>query len=177
MSMKILLYLSIGLSVGTVSGSLGIGGGVLLVPALIWLCQFEPGRAAGTSLPVLMIPVCLPAAWKAIGQERVDLEAACWIAAAFAVGALLGASLVPSLPEPLLRLCLGGLLIAIGWQFVIGFVGTSEGTPGGVSALLLAGTTMLGGLVLARGRVASAAAGTLLPAANGQSAADLDYHI
>jgi len=172
--MKLWLYLSIGLSVGTVSGSLGIGGGVLLVPALIWLCQFEPGRAAGTSLAVLMIPVCLPAAWKAIGQERVDLEAACWIAAAFAVGALLGASLVPSLPEPLLRWCLGGLLIAIGWQFVTSIIGNSAGASGVATALT--GITLLGGILGARRRSTVPAPSPML-ALHGPLGPDVDYHI
>ena len=50
------------LTVGGVSGVLGIGGGVLLVPALIWLCRFEPLKAAGTSLAILIPPIGLPAA-------------------------------------------------------------------------------------------------------------------
>jgi uncharacterized membrane protein YfcA len=154
--MQILVYLSIGLAVGLASGSLGIGGGVLLAPALIWLCQFESGRAAGTSLAVLMIPVCLPAAWQAWSQERVDLEAVAWIAAAFAVGGWFGGGLAPALPEASLRLALGGLLVVIGVQFVAGAAGTLAGL-----AALLAG---LVGAVWLR-------------SSPGRATADLDYHI
>ena len=137
--MNIFLYLGIGLTVGCASGALGIGGGVLLVPALIALCHFEPGRAAGTSLAVLMIPVCLPAAWKALGQGRVDLEAAGWIAAAFAVGAYAGVSAVPYLSEQLLRFLFGLLLIGIGVRFLV----QVNDTAYGLAAAFLAGPGFL----------------------------------
>src|SRR4051794_1835821 len=91
--MRIILYLGIGLTVGTASGALGIGGGVLLVPALIWLAGLEPRIAAGTTLAVLVVPVVLPAAWKYYSNGYLDLAAACWIAVAFVCGGYLGASL------------------------------------------------------------------------------------
>ena len=68
----IILYVMIGLVVGSVSGALGIGGGVLLVPALVWLCRFEPAKAAGTSLAILIPPIGLPAAMKAFHEKRVQ---------------------------------------------------------------------------------------------------------
>ena len=61
--MQTLLLLAIGLAIGTISGALGIGGGVLLVPALIWLCRYDFPKAAGTTLAVLVPPIGLPAAW------------------------------------------------------------------------------------------------------------------
>lgn len=144
--MKILLYLSIGLTVG----SLGIGGGVLLVPILIWLCEFEPARAAGTSLAVLMIPVCFPAAWKAFGQGRVDLEAALWIAAAFAVGAYGGAAAVPFLPKSTLRLLFGFLLIVVGVRFVGAARPEADCSLTGVTASVLTGLAVLAACVAGR---------------------------
>ena len=60
-----LTYVAIGLTIGSVSGVLGIGGGVLLVPALIWLCKgFDMKKATGTSLAILIPPIGLPAAWR-----------------------------------------------------------------------------------------------------------------
>jgi uncharacterized protein len=120
----IILYVMIGLIVGSVSGMLGIGGGVLLVPALVWLCRFEPAKAAGTSLAILIPPIGLPAAIKAFNEKRVDLEAALWIAGAFTVGAYLGASFVSRVPEFTLRLMFGTLMIYVGVRFLIG--GTVE---------------------------------------------------
>src|SRR5437773_1654223 len=92
-TMKIILYLSIGLAIGTVSGALGIGGGVLLVPALIWLCGMDPQHAAGTTLAVLVVPVVLPAVLTYARHDRLNVEAALWVAVAFAAGSFLGAHL------------------------------------------------------------------------------------
>jgi uncharacterized membrane protein YfcA len=147
-SIKILLYLAIGLGVGSLSGTLGIGGGVLLVPALIWLCQFEPARAAGMSLAVLMIPVCMPAAWKAFGQGRVDLEAALWIAAAFAIGAYGGSSMVPYLSAGTLRWLFGLLMIGVGLRFLL--ASHLELDSSVVTATLVAGLGLLGLIAIRR---------------------------
>src|SRR5439155_1498662 len=122
--MRILLFLAIGLTVGSVSGALGIGGGILLVPALIWLCGFEPSKAAGTSLAVLVPPIGLPAAWKYFVTRRIDLDAAIWIALAFAIGAYLGASVGPHLPARTLRLGFGLMMIYIAIRFL--FASDSE---------------------------------------------------
>jgi uncharacterized membrane protein YfcA len=116
----IILYVMIGLIVGSVSGALGIGGGVLLVPALVWLCRFEPAKAAGTSLAILIPPIGLPAAMKAFNEKRVDLEAALWIAGAFTVGAYVGASFVSRISDSTLRLMFGTLMIYVGARFLIG---------------------------------------------------------
>ena len=80
--MDILRYLAIGLAVGTVSGALGIGGGVLMLPALWWLCEMPPTKAAGTTLAVLVVPVVLPAAWEYYDKGHIDVRAALWIAVA-----------------------------------------------------------------------------------------------
>lgn len=171
--MKVFLYLSIGLTVGSLSGSLGIGGGVLLVPILIWLCEFEPARAAGTSLAVLMIPVCFPAAWKAFSQGRVDLEAALWIAAAFAVGAYGGASATPFLPESTLRLLFGFLLTIIGARFVLAALPDWDG----MTAPMMAGLSVLAARLTCR-RQHEALTSWCAPASRIDSPERIhDYHI
>jgi uncharacterized membrane protein YfcA len=120
----IIFFVLIGLMVGSVSGALGIGGGVLLVPALMWICRFEPAKAAGTSLAILIPPIGLPAAMKAYNESRVDLAAAIWIAGAFTVGAYFGASYVSRISDFTLRLMFGTLMIYVGVRFLIG--GTAE---------------------------------------------------
>lgn len=121
--MRILLYLGIGLSVGSVSGLLGIGGGVLLVPMLLWLFGPEQQtRAAGTTLAVLILPVLLPAVYRYYAQDLLrldDLKAALWIAPAFAVGGFLGASLVPHLPVAFLRVGFGLILMYIAMRSIL----------------------------------------------------------
>ena len=81
--LQYVIYIAIGLTIGSVSGILGIGGGVLIVPALIWMCGLDPKKAAGTSLAILIPPIGLPAARCADNEEQVELSAALWIAGAF----------------------------------------------------------------------------------------------
>jgi uncharacterized membrane protein YfcA len=135
--MRIALFIALGLAVGFISGTLGIGGGVLLVPALM-LCGFEYSKAAGTSLAVLVPPIGLLAAWKSYAQDRVDLEAALWIALAFALGAYGGAAAVAWLPVALLRLIFGFLMLFIAVRFLIGSDNEAMIAAAGIVAMLLA---------------------------------------
>jgi hypothetical protein len=61
--LEISLYLVLGLVSGTVSGLIGIGGGVLITPALVYLFGFSQHSAQGTTLALLVPPVSLLAAW------------------------------------------------------------------------------------------------------------------
>src|SRR5262245_102626 len=92
--MKILLYLTIGLTIGGLSGMLGIGGGVLMMPALMWLLNAEQRQAQGMTLAILALPVVLPGVWGYYSQGLItgkDLAIAAWVAGAFAVGTYFGA--------------------------------------------------------------------------------------
>jgi uncharacterized membrane protein YfcA len=113
------MYLLVGLVVGTISGALGIGGGVLLIPALYWLFGFNQYQATGTTLAILVPPIGLAAALEYYQRGQVDLRAAAVIAAAFVVGAYIGAKLVPLLPEDHLRLLFGLMLIYVGVRFIL----------------------------------------------------------
>ena len=62
--MSILLFLLIGRAAGVLSGLFGIGGGVLIVPALIFLARLQPTMATGTSLAALLLPVGALGAWQ-----------------------------------------------------------------------------------------------------------------
>jgi uncharacterized protein len=119
--MNILWYIAAGLGVGVASGMLGIGGGVLLVPLLIWVFHFDHHKALGTTLAIMVPPVGLLAAWEYYRRDAVDLPAAVFIAASFVVGAYLGAKLVfsPYIPVSLLRLLFGMMLIYIGGRFLL----------------------------------------------------------
>ncbi|MES2123102.1 MAG: TSUP family transporter [Gemmatimonadota bacterium] len=86
-----LLFLMIGLVAGVLSGLFGIGGGVVVVAALVSLARMEVHMATGTSLAALLLPVGLLGAreyWKA---GHVDIRAAFLIAVGIAVGVLFGA--------------------------------------------------------------------------------------
>ncbi|MFN8574135.1 MAG: TSUP family transporter [Gemmatimonadaceae bacterium] len=75
-----MLYLIIGLVAGIAAGIFGIGGGVLIVPALIIFKRMVPARATGTSLAALLLPVGALAAWQYYQRGDVDVGAAAWLA-------------------------------------------------------------------------------------------------
>ena len=76
-----LILIAIGLLGGLAAGSFGIGGGILLVPALAYLAGFTQHKATGTSLAVLLPPVGLAAAWEYYRHGNVDVSAAIVLAA------------------------------------------------------------------------------------------------
>ena len=105
-----LLFLALfGVVVGILSGLLGIGGGIVLVPGLMLLFGFSQPEAQGTSLAVLIPPIGLFAAMVYYQHGYVRLPVVGWIALGFVVGAFIGAKLVPSIP-------LSALRIAFGWE-------------------------------------------------------------
>jgi uncharacterized membrane protein YfcA len=144
--MDIVQYLSIGLVVGVVSGTLGIGGGVLMLPALWWICNLPPSRAAGTTLAVLVVPVVLPAAYEYYLKGNVDWKAALWIALAFAVGGYGGAILRNRnmLPDELLRLVFGLLMIYIAFSVMLSAHPEAAKAAAGIVATALAWLAYLG---------------------------------
>ncbi|MBL0169377.1 MAG: sulfite exporter TauE/SafE family protein [Gemmatimonadaceae bacterium] len=99
-----LLLLAIGLGAGILSGVFGIGGGIVIVPALIYLAKFQPQQAVGTSLAALVMPI--GAAIGAVTYYRagqLDVKAALLIVAGMAVGALLGAQVATHVDATLLK--------------------------------------------------------------------------
>src|SRR5689334_407622 len=87
-------FLVVGAVVGTVGGMLGIGGGVLIIPALVFLFGFPQRLAVGTSLAMLLPPIGLFAIAPYWRDGNVRLGAAMLLAAGFAAGGWLGGQLV-----------------------------------------------------------------------------------
>lgn len=109
-----LLLILTGLVAGVCSGLFGIGGGVLIVPALVYLLKFPIHSAIGTSLAVLLPPIGAAAVFAYYRAGHVDLRAAVLIAAMVFVGAWLGALLAGRLDSGTLRVLFGLFLIALG---------------------------------------------------------------
>lgn len=118
--MNLLLLALFGVAVGILSGLLGIGGGIVLVPGLMLLFGLSQPEAQGTSLAVLIPPIGLFAAIVYYQHGYVRLPVVGWVALGFVVGALLGAMLVPFIPLKALRVGFGLLLLYEGFTFVLG---------------------------------------------------------
>ncbi|MGD8494688.1 MAG: sulfite exporter TauE/SafE family protein [Gemmatimonadales bacterium] len=84
-------YLGIGLVAGVLSGLFGIGGGVVIVPALIMVAGMKPEMATGTSLAALLLPVGALGAWHYYRAGYVELGPALLVAFGLLVGAYFGA--------------------------------------------------------------------------------------
>jgi uncharacterized membrane protein YfcA len=107
------MILLIGLAVGLVSGVVGIGGGVLFVPALVWLLGMGQHKAQGTSLAALLAPVGLFAFLEYYRKGNADLRVGLLLAAGFLVGGYFGAVGAQHLPEVWLRRIFALTLIVV----------------------------------------------------------------
>lgn len=179
--MPTLLYVLAGLLIGSISGVLGIGGGVLLMPVLIWLFGFEHPKAAGTTLAILALPVGLwPAVWKYHQQGLInwhDLKVAFWIAGGFAVGAYCGASVVTHIPRSVLQVSFGLLLIYLGTRFVMNARTEVNATLAGLLATAVAWLGYLGLRLLGEKHLARPELSEKIRQAQERHQTDADYSI
>jgi hypothetical protein len=97
-----------------VSGVVGIGGGILFVPALLWLAGMDQHKAQGTSLGALLAPVGILAFWEYYRHGNADIRIALLLAAGFLVGGYFGAVGAQHISELWLRRIFAVTLIAVG---------------------------------------------------------------
>jgi len=95
--------LIIGLLAGVLSGFMGVGGGVVMIPLLMFLLGFNQHEAQGTSLAVLAVPVTFVAAHTYYTNGYVNWKYALIIALAFIVGGLLGSKIAVAISQTLLK--------------------------------------------------------------------------
>lgn len=112
------ITLAIGLIAGVFSGLFGIGGGVIIVPALLLILHFDFKLATGTSLGALLMPVGLFGAIRYYSANQLDIGTAIPVAIGLAVGALFGARLALGLPTKTVRRAYGFFLLFVGIRFV-----------------------------------------------------------
>jgi uncharacterized membrane protein YfcA len=98
-----LQFLAIGLAAGVLSGLFGVGGGILIVPALILVAKMSQHTATGTSLGALLLPVGLLGAWQYYKAGQLDIHASLWIALGLLFGAWAGGALAQEISGPGLR--------------------------------------------------------------------------
>ena len=115
-----MIFLWIGLGAGVISGMFGVGGGLVIVPALIYWAGFTAHKATGTSLAVLLPPIGLAATLEYYRHGNVNFRAAIIIASALFVGAFFGAFLANKVSGPHLRLSFGVFTSAMGVYMVYG---------------------------------------------------------
>ncbi|EMY81568.1 sulfite exporter TauE/SafE family protein [Psychroflexus gondwanensis] len=119
MSLLIILALVvIGLIAGFLSGILGVGGGVVMVPLMVLLLGFSQHQAQGTSLAVLAVPVTLAAAYNYYQDGSLNWRYALVMALMFVIGGYLGSKLAISLDEKVLKRIFGVVLVVLGFRMI-----------------------------------------------------------
>ena len=114
--MMLLFGSVLGVVVGVISGLVGIGGGALLIPALVYLFHMSQHRAQGTSLATLLLPIGFFAFWEYYRAGNVDLKLAIVIGIGFAAGGYLGARWVQHVSDSVVRKGFAVLLVLLAAQ-------------------------------------------------------------
>jgi len=115
----LLLLLAIGIITGILSGMLGIGGAIIMVPALVFLMGFSQHMAQGTSLAVMLPPIGIIAAYNYWKAGQVNLKFAIILVLAFLIGSYFGSKIALALPQPVLRKIFGILLLLVAAKMLL----------------------------------------------------------
>lgn len=106
-------YIVLGLIAGVLSGMVGIGGGIVIVPALVVLFGFTQHTAQGTTIALMIPPIGILAAWAYYTNGYVDVKAASIICLGFLLGGYFGAKLAIALPKFYLEKIFGIALLLV----------------------------------------------------------------
>lgn len=112
-------YALLGAAAGMISGMFGIGGAVVIVPALVIVFKFSQHQAQGTSLATLLLPIGLLAAWRYYSAGHVNVRAAAVMAVCFFFGGLLGAVLAEKVSGVWLQRSFGAFLMLIALKMML----------------------------------------------------------
>ncbi len=115
-----LLLIGIGLVGGVAAGLFGVGGGIVIVPGLIYWAGFTQHKATGTSLAVLLPPIGLAATFEYYRHGNVDFRAATVLAITMFFGSWFGAFLANRMKGPYLRLTFGVFIFGVGIYLIYG---------------------------------------------------------
>ena len=120
----IVLLVIIGLTAGILSGLVGVGGGIIVVPALVFFLSFTQQQAQGTSLGLLLLPVGILAVLNYYKQGHIDIRVIAIMAVAFVIGGWLGSKWALSLPEATVKRIFAIILFysgikMMGWDALI----------------------------------------------------------
>lgn len=107
--------IAVGVLAGVVSGLFGVGGGVVFVPALVWIYDASQVGAEATSL-LAIIPVALVGAWRQQGYGNVRVREGVVLGSLAAGGAFAGVALANALPERTLEFAFAGLMVVVAIQ-------------------------------------------------------------
>lgn len=117
---QVLILLLVGLLAGFLSGTLGVGGGLIIVPSLVFILGMTQHQAQGTSLAMMLAPIGILAAYNYFREGYINIKYAIILAIAFILGAWLGSLFSVSLSGSALKKIFGVLMLVVGVKMIIG---------------------------------------------------------
>ncbi len=115
---EILTLILIGLAAGLLSGMFGIGGGVIMVPALVIFMGMNQHLAQGTSIGLMLLPIGILAAYNYYEQGSLNIKYGLIIAMAFVIGGYFGSKFSLGMSEPLLKRLFGVLMLILSVKII-----------------------------------------------------------
>ena len=110
----ILICVVLGLAAGALSGLVGLGGGVIVLPVLMYVLGMEQHMAQGTTLGMLLPPIGILAVWTYYKSGYVDVKIALLLCVGFIIGALIGSKIAVNMDTKYLKMICGIMFIIIG---------------------------------------------------------------
>jgi uncharacterized membrane protein YfcA len=117
---QILILIIIGLLAGFLSGTMGVGGGLVIVPSLVFILGMSQHLAQGTSLAMMLAPIGIMAVYNYFREGYVNIKYAIILALAFILGAWLGSLFSVNLTGSTLKKIFGVLMLLVGLKMITG---------------------------------------------------------
>ncbi len=115
---QLIILIILGLVSGMLSGIFGIGGAIIVIPALIFILGLSQHEAQGTSLAFMLPPVGILATWNYWKAGHVNWKIALVLSLTFVVGAYLGSTFSVNIPDRTLRRLFGVLMILMAFKLI-----------------------------------------------------------
>ena len=119
-AMSIAILLAIGAIAGFLSGMVGIGGGVIIVPVLVFFLGFTQHMAQGTTLFLFLIPIGILGVINYYKTGNVDMKAAFIMASTFVIGSYFGSKLAISIDQQMIKKVFGVIMILLALKMIFG---------------------------------------------------------
>jgi uncharacterized membrane protein YfcA len=115
---EIYILLGVGLLAGYLSGMVGIGGGIVIVPVLVYVLNYTQQLAQGTTLFMFMFPIGILGVLQYYKSGNVDWKTAMIIALPFVLGSFLGSKTALTIDQSLLKKIFGAIIVILGFKMI-----------------------------------------------------------
>ncbi|MFI5150329.1 MAG: sulfite exporter TauE/SafE family protein [Bacteroidia bacterium] len=117
---SVLILLLVGLAAGMLSGMVGVGGGIIIVPCLVYFLGYSQHIAQGTSLAVLLLPAGILAVANYYKSGYVNIYATLLIAVTFVLGGYIGSKISISMDQQTVKKIFAGMLLLVSVKMFLG---------------------------------------------------------